>query len=46
MKDIKIYAFDLGNVSVDQSFITARMGMGTKVLGKYGCYYVEADGKK
>ena len=46
MKEIKIHAFDLGDVHVDQSFVTGRMGMGTKVLGKYGCYYVEADGRK
>lgn len=46
MKDVKIFAFDLGTATVDQSFNTLRMGMGRKVIGQYSCYYVEADGKK
>lgn len=46
MNEIKIYALDLGNATVDQSVITHRMGLGEKVVGKYGCYYVEGDGKK
>lgn len=45
-KDSKIYAFDLGNNTVDQSLITYRFGIGTKCAGKYVCYYIEADGKK
>ena len=46
MKEIKIHAFDLGDATVDQSFITHRMEIGKKVAGKFGCYYVEADGKR
>jgi N-acyl homoserine lactone hydrolase len=46
MKDVKIYPLDLGNVTVDQSLNTYRIGMGTEAPGKYGCYYIEADGKK
>jgi len=46
MKDIRIYPLNLGNTVVDQSINTYRMGMGTKVNSKFGCYYLEADGKK
>lgn len=46
MKDVRIYPLNLGNTVIDQSINTYRTGMGTKINSKFGCYYLEADGKK
>ncbi|MDT3701135.1 MAG: N-acyl homoserine lactonase family protein [Thermincola sp.] len=44
--NVKIYPFRLGTAFHDQSIVTYRLGMGTKAETAFGCYYVEADGKK
>jgi len=43
---VKIYPFRLGTAFADKSLLTYRLGMGTKVEMAFGCFYMEADGKK
>ena len=44
--NVKIYPFKLGGSIADQSLITYRNGMGSKTNMAFGCFYLEADGKK
>lgn len=46
VKDIRIYPFELGRAVVDQSLLTYRIGIGNKIDICFGCFYVEADGRK
>jgi glyoxylase-like metal-dependent hydrolase (beta-lactamase superfamily II) len=45
-EDVKIYPFRLGSAFADKSLLTYRLGIGSKVEMAFGCFYVEADGKK
>jgi N-acyl homoserine lactone hydrolase len=44
--NVKIYPFKLGSAIADKGLLTYRMGMGSNVELAFGCYYMEADGKK